>query len=512
MKLSNLLKKVTPIRLQGVEAENLNSVPEISTIEYRADKVRPGSMFVAVPGQVTDGHHYIDEALSRGASAIVTQKHINRDTIVVEVENTRKALALLSAEFYNRPSEKLSIIGITGTNGKTTTTYLIEKILLEKGIKVGVIGTVNYRYSGKTFKAPMTTPESADLQKILYEMVKDGITHVVLEISSHAIDLFRICGCWIDVGVFTNLSRDHLDYHGDMQSYWECKKKLFTEYLPSGPKKNRATAVINCNNDKGKELAGAVKNLLLLTTGSSNGSMIKAGSVKFDLSGISGSIFTPETNFEFTSPLVGQYNLENILNATGACRALDIPVEIIKAGIESFSIVPGRLERIENNKNRFVFVDYAHTPDALEKVLSTLKNVSAGRIICVFGCGGDRDKGKRPQMGEIGGTFSDLVVATSDNPRTENPAEIITQIRDGIKKVSGREYIPSGLKNGFTEKGYVVEQDRRLAIQLGIQCSRQGDIILIAGKGHEPYQIVGVQTLPFDDRIEAEIALEILDD
>ncbi len=512
MRLTQLLKEVTPIRLHGINTDNLNSAPEISAVEYRSDRIKPGAIFVAVPGHTADGHDFIDDALSKGASVVVAQKQVDKDTIIVEVENSRKALAMLSAGFYEKPSEKLCIIGITGTNGKTTTTYLIEKILSDCGLNTGVIGTVNYRHSGKAFKTSMTTPESSDLQRILSEMVNEGVTHVVLEVSSHAIDLFRVWGCWIDVGVFTNLSQDHLDYHGDMESYWQCKKRLFTEYLSSGPKKDRAKAVINCNDEKGKELAKSISKLATLTTGITNGSLIKACNIKYDLKGISGSIKTPETGFDFKSPLVGEYNLENILNAAGVCLALGISDENVRQGIGALTTVPGRLERIDNKSNRFVFVDYAHSPDALYKVLSALKNMSDSRIICIFGCGGDRDKGKRPQMGEIAGQLSDLSVVTSDNPRTENPDVIINHILEGIKRVAGREYLPSHLKMGFDEKGFVVEEDRRRAIQLGIKISRPGDIILIAGKGHESYQIIGTQTFPFDDRIEAEIALEILDD
>ncbi len=517
MKLSKLIKTTKVKRFtspnseggrQSSENKEQSDIQdlEIGSIHYRAQDVKPGGMFVAIHGFLADGHDFIDEALARGASAIVTQKPVNYDSIVIEVENTRKALAALSARFFGNPSENLFIIGITGTNGKTTTAVLIENILLKAGYKVGVSGTLNYRYSGKTFRNPMTTPESLDLQRILAEMLEDGITHVVVEVSSHAIDLFRVNNCWIDVGVFTNLSQDHLDYHGNMSSYWSCKKKLFAENLRSGPKKGRTVSVINCNDKRAKELL-KIDSVSSLTTGHSNDNMIRPNNIKYDLSGIRGEILTPGGAFEFESPLIGKHNLENILCAGGVGVALKFPLNAIKSGIEEVSHVPGRLESIPNDIDRFVYIDYAHTPDALKNVLTSLRSLAAGRIICVFGCGGDRDRDKRPQMGEMAGRICDLVIITSDNPRTEAPIEIIEQIAAGTKKVSSYLYEQSDLKTGLHKKGYVIEPDREKAIRLGITASRPGDTVLIAGKGNETYQIIGSKTLPFDDRKEAEMAL-----
>jgi len=509
VKLSNLLEALKPVVRDG-RSEVRDPDIDIGSIHYRAQEVKPGGLFVAVPGHVADGHDFIDEALARGASAIVAEKPIKKDSIIIEVGNSRKALALISARFYENPSEKLFIIGITGTNGKTTTAFLIENLLLKAGFKVGSIGTINYRYSGKTFNSSMTTPESADLQKILSDMKKTGITHVVMEISSHAVDLNRIDCCWMDIGIYTNLSQDHLDYYGDMDCYWSSKKKFFIDHLVSGPKKGLATAVINCMDDRGRELEVALRKLPLsiISTGRSGDVMIRPGNIKYNPAGIAGDISTPSGTFDFTSPLVGGYNFENILCATGVGIALNLPFAVIKAGMENFSGVPGRLERIKNDVGRFVFVDYAHTPDALENVLFALKAVTTSRIICVFGCGGDRDKEKRPLMGEIAGKLCDLVMITSDNPRTEPPMKIIDRILHGIKKVSSCEYSPQDLKIGFgNNKGYIIEPDRQKAIQLGITASRPGDTVLIAGKGHEAYQIIGEKKLPFDDRIEAEKAL-----
>jgi len=531
VKLSELLKTVTVKRAIVLSTENsmqtqeiekkgqLRLDPEIASIHYKAQDVKPSGLFVAIPGLTTDGHHFIDEAFLKGASTIVCQEsaglprmnhrdgyEIKKDSIIIEVENTRKALAAISSRFYGNPSESLFIIGITGTNGKTTTAFLIESILKKADLNVGVIGTINYHYSGKTYKNPMTTPESLDLQRILADMLKKGITHVVMEASSHGIDLFRIDNCHIDIGVFTNLSQDHLDYHKDMNSYWECKKRLFTENLNSGPKKGRTAAVINCDDTKGKELLSLVS-ISSLTTGYSNNNMIWPKHFKIDMTGIVGKISTPDGDFEFKSSIVGKHNLENILSATGVGFALNILLKAIKDGIEKISSLPGRLESIPNDSNKFIYVDYAHTPDALENVLNSLKSLKSNRIICVFGCGGDRDKEKRPQMGEIAGRLCDLAIITSDNPRTEMSMEIINQIIQGTIKVSSHEYRPLELATGFNKKGYVVEQDRRKAIRLGIKVSQPGDIVLIAGKGHEDYQIIGNKTVSFDDRDEARQAL-----
>ncbi|RZB33740.1 MAG: murE/murF fusion protein [Desulfobacteraceae bacterium Eth-SRB2] len=519
MKLSSLLKTVAPVSFYGTGPDtgqfSLSPDPEIGSVHYRAQDVKPGGLFVAIKGLAADGHDFIDEALARGASAIVTQKPVAKKSIIIEVKNTRKALAAISDRFYSNPSKKLYVIGITGTNGKTTTAFIIEHLLSEAGIKVGVIGTLNYRYSGKTFQNPMTTPESYDLQKILSDMLKSGITHVVMEVSSHAIDLDRIYNCRFNLLVFTNLTQDHLDYHGDMNSYWSCKKRLFTQ-LPDygsayGSEKNGVSAVINHNNEKGKELIKLLETSIgkpsVLSAGFSNGNSIWAKDITHNLTGITGNLVTPAGAFEFKSPLVGKHNLENILCATGVGVVLNLSLDSIKRGIQAVCAVPGRLESIPNTINRFIYVDYAHTPDALENVLSALRFSATGRIICVFGCGGNRDKTKRPLMGQTAARLCDLTVITSDNPRTEPPMEIIEQIVQGTKKTISNVYTPADLSIGFRKKGYVVEPDRKTAIQLAITSSQSGDIVLIAGKGNETYQIIGNNTIRFDDRIEAKTAL-----
>ena len=543
MKLLELLKAIDPICVNKIKAQGAGCAAQgtkdehaalgeispadlidmdIESIHYRAQEVLPGGMFVAIKGQTADGHDFMHQALQKGAVAVATQEEppqpylnqclaqaVKTQPIIIRVSDTRKAMADLSARFYGDPSGNMTLIGITGTNGKTTVAYLIESILLRAGYKTGVIGTINYRYADKTFNNPMTTPESLDLQRILAQMRRAGVTHVVMEASSHAMDLYRIRGCWFDVAVFTNLSQDHLDFHGNMQAYWASKKKLFTEYLTRGPKRERALAVINCDDPRGRELADSLS-IPVVKTGSNADCEIKAENYQCELIGTSGKAATPGGSFDFKTPLVGVHNVENILNAAGIGSALNIAPHIIRQGIEALSAIPGRLESITNNTGRFVYVDYAHTPDALENAVSAIKEIAPARIICVFGCGGDRDLKKRPLMGEIAARLGDLSIVTSDNPRSEDPLAIIEQILPGVRQAAGVEYSSRDLAAGFEKKGFVVEPNRRRAIELGIHASRPDDAVLIAGKGHETYQILGDTTIDFDDRVEARKVLNKL--
>lgn len=511
MKLTRLIDAVPVRKYHRPEDLHGNPLPdpEIQSIHYRAQDVRPGGLFIAVAGFKADGHDYIDDALARGAVAVLVQKPVDRNTAVVEVAETRAAMGPVAGRFYGDPSCRMTVIGITGTNGKTTTSLIIESILAQAGFLVGVIGTIDYHYGGHHFNNPVTTPESLDLQRILCEMHDAGVTHVVMEASSHAIDLHRIGGCWMDAGVFTNLSQDHLDYHGDMDNYWACKKRLFTRHLPAGPKRDRAVAVINRNSIEGRELSALV-GVGVITAGFSGDNAVSVKGVECRLDGISGEILTPGGTFPFLSPLAGRHNVENILCAAGAALSVGVPLTSIQAGIARLRTVPGRLESIPNDAGRFVFVDYAHTPDALENVLAAVRALTARKIICVFGCGGDRDRKKRPLMGEIAGRLADLAVVTSDNPRTEDPMAIIREMVPGVKQGADREYAAEALAGGLNGKGYLVEPDRRRAIRLAVRVSRPGDVVLIAGKGHETYQIVGRETLAFDDRIEVREALKRL--
>jgi UDP-N-acetylmuramoyl-L-alanyl-D-glutamate--2,6-diaminopimelate ligase len=510
MKLSQLLTSLEPSALEGSSRPAADSPAgdvEIRAVYYRAQQVEPGGLFVAVKGFAADGHDFIGQAVSRGAVAVVCERPVAVDIPQICVVDSRKALAALAAGIYGHPSRRMTIVGITGTNGKTTTSYLIESILKADGHPTGVIGTVNYRYGGRVFDNPVTTPESLDLQCILADMAAAGTTHVVMEISSHALDLFRIHACDVDVAVFTNLSQDHLDFHIDMGAYWASKRKLFDFFLPACKGKTAVRAVVNIDDPRGAELA-AVLALPHLTISQQGGADVRLSGARFNQHGISARIRTPQGDFGIHSPLAGRHNLENILNAVGVAAALNLSPAAMQAGIDALDNVPGRLERVADPASqRFVYVDYAHTPDALENVLKALRDLTRDRMICVFGCGGDRDRGKRPLMGAIAARLSDLAVVTSDNPRTEPPEQIIDQILTGLRAVSGNRYTSEALGHGFNERGYAVEPDRRKAIALAVRASRPGDTILIAGKGHESYQIIGKDKLPFDDRIAAREAL-----
>ena len=478
----------------------------ITSIHYDSRTVEPGGLFVAIEGLKADGHHHMEDAIGRGAIAVVGQKasFVSEKASIITVDNSRLALAALAAAFYGHPSRELYLIGITGTNGKTTTAYLVEAILNAAGCNVGVIGTINYRFGGKEFENPVTTPESLDLMRILRQMADSGVTHVVLEVSSHALDLDRVAFCEFDIGVFTNLSRDHLDYHGDMDTYWQCKKKMCVDCLGGEFSQKEAAAVVNWDDAKGKELASEVS-VRCLRTGLSEECEIR-GDVQVSIDGASGTLEVPEGRFDFSTPLIGRHNIYNILAATGVATAMGLSLPTIKEGIEKLLGVPGRLEPVPNNAGFSVFVDYAHTPDALENVLRTLKSLTTGRLITVFGCGGDRDRDKRPMMGKAAGRFSDLSILTSDNPRTEEPKSILKEIEKGVRKVQETKLEPAVLCKE-PGQGYTVEPDRRRAIALGINAAKPGDTVLIAGKGHETYQIVGSETLDFDDRLEAKKAL-----
>jgi len=483
------------------------SDPEITSIHNSSGNVKPGGLFIAIKGFKSDGHDHIGDALERGAVAVVAEKKITGEVRSVEVADTRKAMASIAARFYSNPSQGVCLIGITGTNGKTTTAFILETILVEAGFKTGVIGTLNYRYCGKTFHNPVTTPESIDLQEILSRMQKAKVTHVIMEVSSHAIDLQRVRNCAFDTGVFTNLTQDHLDYHRTMGSYFACKKRFFTRILTTGPKASKAVSVINIDNERGRELKKALLTGVI-TTGKSDGADISAAGIEERISGISGTLKIKGKGYSFSSNLVGSFNLENILSAAGAAESLGVDPFTIVRGIGECKGVPGRLERVEPAFGRHVFVDYAHTPDALESILRTLKTQAPKRIISIVGCGGDRDRSKRPIMGRIAATMSDLAIITSDNPRSEDPAKIISDLLQGIESSLYHEYDKKNLEPGFIVNGFYVEPDRKKALEMAVKVSRPGDIIVAAGKGHETYQILNNGTIDFDDRKILGLALE----
>jgi UDP-N-acetylmuramyl-tripeptide synthetase len=510
VKLSSLLASLT---LESNDSPVMERIPvsggdpEILSICYRSQDITPGGLFVAIRGLTADGHDFAGDAVRRGAVAVVAETPVDVPATVVRVSDSRRALADLAAAFYNHPSDGLTVIGITGTNGKTTVTYLIESILSAAGHRTGVIGTVNIRYPGIVEDSVRTTPESLDIQRHLSRMQTVGCTHAILEAASHGIALDRLAQTRFDVAAFTNLTQDHLDFHGDMERYWAAKKRLFTDLLRNGPKAQSAAAVINRDDARGRELFGTLTGPKL-SFGHDPDCDVHLVRHRSDLRGIRASLSTTAGPVAFASEMVGRHNLENMLCAAGVAVALGIPTKIIASGIERAAAAPGRLEPVKDPSGRFIFVDYAHTPDALENVLKALKALKKGRLICVFGCGGDRDRRKRPLMGAIAVNLSDLAVVTSDNPRSEAPLSIIEDIVKGIDgsadTASNAVDRPSGDERPF----YIVEPDRRKAIHIALSEAMAGDIVLIAGKGHERYQIVGDRTLHFDDREEAMAVLK----
>jgi len=504
MKLSQLIKGID---IMNLSADNAG---EVSTLCYAADKCENGSMFVAVRGLAHDGHDFIADAVNRGARYIVHEKDIQipSGVIAIKVSNSRRALGVLAKNYFGNPSARLCLVGVTGTNGKTTTTYILESILAQAGFKCGVLGTVNYRYNNKTYPAPNTTPESYEMQKILRTMADEGVTHVIAEVSSHAIDLKRVDDCDFDLGVFTNLTHEHLDYHLTMENYFQAKKRFFAEVLPQSKKVHPQKMIINGDDKWGKIILKDVA-LPALTYGVEKNNAVRAVSYELFLSGIKANIDLAGQTISIQIPLVGKFNIYNILAAAAAAKALQITSAVIKAGIENLSYVPGRLERIDSSFGFTVLVDYAHKPDALKQVLQNLVEFKKKRIITVFGCGGNRDTGKRPLMGEAATFYSDLTIVTSDNPRLEDPLVIIAEIEKGIDGNKIKKADSDHLSEHRDTHYYAVIPDRRKAIETAIMEAQPEDIVLIAGKGHEDYQILGTKKISFDDRIVAAQALEL---
>jgi UDP-N-acetylmuramoyl-L-alanyl-D-glutamate--2,6-diaminopimelate ligase len=503
------------LMLADVEEVNGDRNQEVSGLTYDSRKVGAGQIFFAIPGENADGHDFVPEAIKRGAATIVcARKTAEAEGVAfVRVKDVRRVMAQWSAHFYRRPSEKLKLVGVTGTNGKTTVTYLIESMLRAAGIEPGVIGTINYRYCGGEAPAHHTTPESLDLQELMDKMSRAGVKAVTMEVSSHALVQERVRGLDFDVGVFTNLSRDHLDYHRDMDDYFLAKSRLFTDYLKASAKRDKA-AVIYADDSRGRELIAKLgsEDLELWTYGEGRQWDIHPLNVARDVAGLRGKIRAKDRTIEFASPLIGAANLQNIMAAVGVGLALGLGTEEVAQGIGQLRAVPGRLEKVANDLGVTILVDYAHTPDALDKVLGAVRPVTPGKLITVFGCGGDRDRGKRPLMGEIAARLSDVVIVTSDNPRTEDPLAIVNEVEAGVRKtglrkfrVSKRETLDSGPE---TERGYCVEADRRAAIGIALRSASPGDSVVIAGKGHEDYQILGTKRIHFDDREVAREELE----
>jgi UDP-N-acetylmuramoyl-L-alanyl-D-glutamate--2,6-diaminopimelate ligase len=491
--------------LHGCQVHGEDCLP-ISGLAYHSQEVTPGGLFVAIPGHKTDGGRFITAALEKGARVIVTEQELRPPlgATLVQVPHTRLALAHLSAAFYDHPSRELALVGITGTNGKTTTTFLLEAMLTAAGHRVGVLGTVNYRVGDRVWPAPVTTPESLELNRFLREMRHAGATHALVEVSSHALDLKRVDRVAFAAGVFTNLSQDHLDYHKDMDCYFAAKSRLFVEILANGGGP-RGLAVLNLDDPRGQELLHRMAGPAF-TYGNHPDSQVRPLAARFHREGLEARLLTPFGELEIASRLVGPFNLSNILAACAAALGLGVSPEAVVRGAAALAGVPGRLERFGPAGGPHVFVDYAHTPAALAQVLAALHSLDFARLITVFGCGGDRDRGKRPLMGQAAAERSDLVVATSDNPRSEDPLAIIGEIEGGLTAMGCPRVNLAQAPRGA--RGYLVVPDRREAIRLAVQLAGPEDGVLVAGKGHEDYQIIGQERRHFDDREEVQAALQ----
>ena len=475
---------------------------EVTGIATDSRAVRPGEAFFALPGLRTDGRRHVAEAVARGARAIVAEGEVaaKGSVPVVSVTGVRRVLARAAARLAGEPSAGLTLVGVTGTNGKTSTTFILEAIWLAAGLRAGVIGTVGYRFGGLDRPAPLTTPEAPVLQGLLTEMRRAGTTHVAMEVSSHALAQERVVGCRFDAAVFTNLTRDHLDFHGDVERYYRAKAGLFFEHLAAGGKPD-PVAVVNVDDPAGARLADEVRTRCL-RVGRTEHADVRSFEIETTLAGTRGVLSLGGRRLPFRTRLVGAPQVENILGAAAAAWALGVPSEAIAAGLAAVAPPPGRLERFDG-PGFTVMVDYAHTPDALARVLAVLRPLTRGRLVVVFGCGGDRDPGKRPMMGEAAARLSDVVVLTSDNPRTEDPLRILEAIEAGIRRAG----MPTLGRPAASGRGYLVEPDRRAAIALATGLARSGDLVLVAGKGHEDYQIVGHEKRHLDDREEVRRAL-----
>jgi UDP-N-acetylmuramoyl-L-alanyl-D-glutamate--2,6-diaminopimelate ligase len=486
--------------LRGLHVPHRGGDPQILGLDYDSRRVKPGWVFVAIRGEATDGNRYIDAALKNGAVAVVSdspEQPAHRHIAWAVVTHGRRALAQLSANFYRHPAEKLHITGITGTNGKTTTTFLVESILNSAGKKSALIGTIEYHVAGQALPAPHTTPESLELNQLFAAALAAGASDLVMEVSSHALEQGRVFGIHYDVAVFTNLTRDHLDYHHDMESYFAAKRMLFEG---SGARPPRA-AVINADDEYGSALLSVSRNASeeLISYGIRRGEF-QAANIDLQPQSTAFDLLTPQGKIKIRSPLIGRVNVFNILAAAGAAWARRCSLEQIAHAVENFQQVPGRFQRVDCGQPFTVVVDYAHTDDALRNLTSIARDFASrdgkkGRVLTVFGCGGDRDRSKRPLMGQAAGQGSDFVVLTSDNPRSEDPQKIMEDALPGLER--------SGTK-------YAVETDRRKAIALALAEAAPGDVVLIAGKGHEKVQITREGTIPFDDVQVAQEALQQL--
>jgi UDP-N-acetylmuramoyl-L-alanyl-D-glutamate--2,6-diaminopimelate ligase len=495
MKLAELIKGLPGCRLLG------SGDGEITGLYYDSRKVEANGAFFALRGATVDGHRFVADALARGAGAVFIEQEMELPAGVpaVLVDNARLAMARVAARFFGEPTADIPVVGVTGTNGKTTVTYLIEAIFRAAGRQPAVMGTINYRFGDRQLPSLHTTPESVDLLQTVAEFRRAGADALVMEVSSHALEQCRVDGVKFDVGVFTNLTPEHLDYHGTMEEYFASKSRFFSDFLASGK-----GGVINVEDGYGRQLAERFPAAMTCGTGA----MVDLFPRQVDLSlaGITAQLETPAGSLAVQSSLIGEFNLQNLLCAAGAGIALGLPLPTIAEGLARAPQVPGRLERIENHRGALILVDYAHTGDALEKVLQTLSGLSPTRLLTVFGCGGDRDRRKRPIMGEVAARFSDLAVLTCDNPRTEDPLAILDEVRAGVLRVHARECSIDEAR-ALAGRGFVTIPDRAAAIDFAVSLLGPNDLLLVAGKGHEDYQILGTRRIHFDDREEVRRAL-----
>ena len=486
MRLNDLTRAVPGAQLAPPDATA--DTVDVAAIRYRSGDVTPGDAFACLVGSRSDGHEYAADAVSRGASALVVQRPLHLDVPQVVVPDSRVAMALMAALLEGDPSAHMTVVGITGTNGKTTSAYLAHSVLQAAGMPCGVIGTVELRVGGESSVPTHTTPESVEIQALLARMRAAGDTACAMEVSSHALHQHRAAGLRFAAAIFTNLTRDHLDYHGDEESYFQAKRLLFHRPADEGP---NPPGAVNLDDAAGRRLASELP-LLGYSVDRDDADVVPTA-LHMGSSGFTATVRTPRGPIDIASPLRGRFNVENVLGVVAMGELLGLPHDAVARGIAEVRGVPGRLEPIEMGQAFQVLVDYAHTPDSLENVLQTTRELAgSGRVIVLFGCGGDRDTGKRPQMGAIGRAMSDICIVTSDNPRSEDPAVIIDQI------VQGASSGPAEL---------VVQADRRAAIALAIDAAEPGDVVLIAGKGHESGQEVAGVVTPFDDR---DVAREVL--
>jgi UDP-N-acetylmuramoyl-L-alanyl-D-glutamate--2,6-diaminopimelate ligase len=481
--------------LDGAEYLAQQGNPQIAGLDYDSRRVQPGWCFVAISGETTDGNQYIDAALQAGAVAVVSDSLPPRPNVAwAQAPHGRRALARLSANFYGRPGERLSITGITGTNGKTTTTFILNSMLRAAGRVTALVGTVEYRIGDEVLPAPHTTPEALELNRLFARAVEAGCTEAVMEVSSHALEQQRVYGVPFDVAVFTNLTRDHLDYHGTMEAYFASKTLLF-KGLGTGPPR---AAVINVEDEYGQRLIKLLKKQEELITYGIDSGDFRAKDLSVETSGTRFTLVTPTGQYPVWSPLLGRVNVLNLIAASAAAHVRNVEPRAIVLAADELAQVSGRFQRVEVGQPFTVIVDYAHTDDALRNLTAVARDFLAqrggsGRVITVFGCGGDRDRSKRPLMGAAAGAGSDFVVLTSDNPRSENPLDIMNDALPGLQR-SGTDY--------------TLEPDRTKAITLAIHEAEPGDIVLIAGKGHEKVQITAAGAIPFDDIEIARNALQ----